>query len=65
MLTRALVTTGLTLLLAAPAGAATDPLRSHQWNLDMIEADAALAISTGAGEHVLSRIPEKRRYSRT
>jgi subtilisin family serine protease len=35
--------------LAAPAHAATDPLRSHQWNLDMIGADPAHAISTGKG----------------
>jgi subtilisin family serine protease len=46
---RALLTVALTLLVAAPAGAATDPLRAHQWNLDMIEADAAHATSTGAG----------------
>ena len=36
------------LLLAAPAGAA-DPRRSAQWNLDLIEADAAHSVSTGAG----------------
>jgi subtilisin family serine protease len=36
------------LLLAAPAGAA-DPGRGKQWNLDQIEADAAHAVSTGAG----------------
>ena len=36
------------LLLAAPARAA-DPRRSAQWNLDLIEADAAHRVSTGAG----------------
>ena len=36
------------LLLAAPAGAA-DPRRGEQWNLDLIESDAAHAVSTGAG----------------
>src|SRR4051794_17632432 len=36
---------------AAPAGAA-DPLRARQWNLDLIEADAAHAVSTGAGATV-------------
>jgi thermitase len=36
------------LLLAAPAGAA-DPKRAQQWNLDLIEADAAHSVSTGAG----------------
>src|SRR3954447_15174782 len=37
----------LALVAAAPAGAA-DPLRARQWNLDLIEADAAHATSTGA-----------------
>jgi subtilisin family serine protease len=38
-------------LLAFPAGAAAagDPLREQQWGLSMIEADAAHAVSTGAG----------------
>src|SRR3954452_20675024 len=36
---------------AAPAGAAT-LLRARQWNLDLIEADAAHAVSTGAGATV-------------
>ena len=36
------------LVAAAPAGAA-DPRRGEQWNLDLIEADAARATSTGAG----------------
>lgn len=36
-------------LCATPAGAANDPLRGGQWNLDMVEADAAHATSTGAG----------------
>ena len=38
----------LLLLLAAPAGAA-DPRRGEQWNLDLIQSDAAHAVSTGAG----------------
>jgi subtilisin family serine protease len=38
-----------TLLPAAAAAAAGDPLRSKQWNLDLIESDAAHATSTGAG----------------
>ena len=38
----------LLLLLAAPASAA-DPRRGEQWNLDLIEADAAHAVSTGVG----------------
>src|SRR3954471_1412800 len=41
----------LVLLGAAPASAA-DPLRARQWNLDLIEADAAHAVSTGAGATV-------------
>src|SRR4051794_23675332 len=36
------------LLLAAPATAA-DPRRGEQWNLDLIQSDAAHAVSTGAG----------------
>jgi subtilisin family serine protease len=37
------------LVAAAPAQAAPDPLRGQQWNLDMIESDAAHAITAGAG----------------
>ena len=37
------------LVTAAPAGAAPDPLRTQQWNLDLIESDAAHATATGAG----------------
>lgn len=38
------------LCFAAPATAqAADPLRSHQWGLDMIGADGARATSTGTG----------------
>jgi subtilisin family serine protease len=40
------------LLLLAPAGAhaaTNDPLRSHQWGLDLMDADEAHAVSTGAG----------------
>ena len=41
----------LTLLVAAPAAAA-DPRRAAQWNLDLIEADGARSVSTGAGATV-------------
>jgi subtilisin family serine protease len=37
------------LFLPATAGAANDPRRGEQWNLDMIESDAAHATATGAG----------------
>jgi subtilisin family serine protease len=37
------------LLPAAAFGAGGDPLRSHQWGLDLIHADAAHAVSTGSG----------------
>lgn len=48
---RRLAGTALLIVLAAlPAAAqAADPLRPKQWNLDMIEADAAHEISTGKG----------------
>src|SRR6476620_7357837 len=50
MLPRVLLVSALLLGLAVPAAsAAPDPLRGHQWNLDMIGADAAHATSTGAG----------------
>src|SRR2546423_15639687 len=40
----------LLLSLALPAAAsAADPLRSQQWGLDMIHADAAHSTSTGSG----------------
>src|SRR3954469_8757552 len=40
----------LLLCLAIPASAsAADPLRAQQWGLDMINADAAHATSTGSG----------------
>jgi subtilisin family serine protease len=42
----------LALLFSAAALAAPDPLRPQQWNLDLIEADAAHATSTGAGATV-------------
>jgi subtilisin family serine protease len=38
----------LLLLLAAPARA-TDPRRAEQWNLDLIQSDAAHPVSTGVG----------------
>jgi serine protease len=37
------------LVPAAAAAATNDPLRSQQWGLDMIHADEAHAVSTGAG----------------
>ncbi|HEX8648583.1 MAG TPA: S8 family serine peptidase [Thermoleophilaceae bacterium] len=37
------------LAAAAPAHAAPDPLRGEQWNLDMVESDAAHATAAGAG----------------
>src|SRR5690349_23850516 len=37
------------LLPAAAHGAGGDPLRSHQWGLDLIHADQAHAVTTGAG----------------
>jgi subtilisin family serine protease len=40
------------LLSAAAASAAGDPLRPQQWNLDMVEADAAWTTTTGAGATV-------------
>jgi subtilisin family serine protease len=36
-------------LALAPGALAADPLRSQQWGLDMIEADAAHQTSTGSG----------------
>ena len=39
-------------LLPASAHAAGDPLRSHQWGLDLVHADAAHAVTTGAGATV-------------
>ena len=37
------------LAAAAPAAGAPDPRRGEQWNLDMVESDAAHATATGAG----------------
>jgi subtilisin family serine protease len=46
----ALIAVLLCALVTAPAaGAATDPRRAQQWGLDMIHADQAHAVSTGAG----------------
>jgi subtilisin family serine protease len=39
----------LALLLPAGASAAGDPRRGEQWNLDLIESDAAHKVSTGSG----------------
>jgi subtilisin family serine protease len=39
-------------LPATALGAAGDPLRSHQWGLDLIHADAAHTVTTGAGATV-------------
>jgi subtilisin family serine protease len=36
-------------LCATPAAAAPDPLRAHQWGLDMVQAGPAHATSTGSG----------------
>jgi serine protease len=45
-----LLVVGLLLLAPAAASATTsDPLRSHQWGLDMIHADEAHSITSGAG----------------
>ena len=39
-----------TILVGGPASAATnDPLRSQQWGLDQVRAEAALATTTGSG----------------
>jgi subtilisin family serine protease len=48
---RQAVALALASLAVAPTGAtaATDPLRSQQWNLDAVNSDAAHRISTGAG----------------
>jgi subtilisin family serine protease len=39
----------LSLLLVAAPAAAADPRRGEQWNLDLIQSDAAHAVSTGSG----------------
>jgi subtilisin family serine protease len=39
----------LLLLVPAAATAANDPRRGEQWNLDLVESDAAHATATGAG----------------
>jgi subtilisin family serine protease len=45
-----LLVAGLLLLAPAAASAATnDPLRSHQWGLDMIRADEAHSVTSGSG----------------
>ena len=50
---RPLVVALLVLLLApAAATAAADPRRGEQWNLDLIESDAAHATATGAGARI-------------
>ena len=50
MPTRAAVAVAaIALLAASPAAAAPDPQRGEQWNLTMIESDAAHATATGAG----------------
>ena len=48
MLRTVLLIAAVALLAAVPARAA-DPLRGQQWNLDMIEADAAHGTATGTG----------------
>src|SRR4051794_40020191 len=48
-----LATIGCLLAFAGVSAAATnDPLRPQQWGMDMIEADAAHAITSGAGATV-------------
>jgi subtilisin family serine protease len=46
---RAWLLATLIVLVAAPVAQASDPLRSRQWGLDMIRADAAHAVTTGTG----------------
>ena len=46
---RSLVLALLVLLLGAAPATAADPRRGEQWNLDLIESDAAHWVSTGAG----------------
>lgn len=45
----AVAAAALSLLVAAPGAVAADPLRSQQWGLSMVEADAAYAAATGEG----------------
>jgi subtilisin family serine protease len=47
--TTAVVMLTLAVLGSASAAAAPDPLRGAQWNLDMVRADEAHRIATGAG----------------
>ena len=44
-----LVTSAAVLLSAAPAQAATDPLRPRQWNMSVIKAEAAHSVTRGEG----------------
>jgi subtilisin family serine protease len=46
---RSLVLGFLVLLACAGPAAAADPRRGEQWNLDLIEADGARGVTTGAG----------------
>jgi subtilisin family serine protease len=46
---RCLVLAFLVLLACAGPAAAADPRRGEQWNLDLIEADGARGVTTGAG----------------
>lgn len=48
---RAVLAAAAVVAVAAPpaASAAPDPLRGEQWNLDMVESDAAHATATGTG----------------
>lgn len=48
-LTAAVAVAVLLATAAATAQAAPDPLRTQQWNLDIVESDAAHATATGAG----------------
>lgn len=49
MLRRLLIAAVITLAVAAPALAQTDPRRSEQWGLSMVKAPAAWPTSTGVG----------------
>jgi subtilisin family serine protease len=44
-----LAATVAALAMATPASAAPDPLRGEQWNLDVVESDAAHSTATGSG----------------
>lgn len=45
----AVITTAMTAVSGPAAGTTTDPLRSQQWGLDQVRAEAAWPTSTGSG----------------